>query len=189
MESPSKDAKKGIIFYIGCLDPQTTLILKESDSVPINQVHPLFSLSSYPDKVSLGSIKELMKFSREKDKLNDMVGNTAQSSFSQGESPSHIEESSFPTSKFGMQVIKEKMKVSKFRRPLKYGEAQVFRKRSTSLDTKNRRQSRLGSWTAISRKDNLRLTEVDLLARVRTKAIKDPGDGETRGSICLSKQD
>ncbi|KAF3685204.1 11-oxo-beta-amyrin 30-oxidase [Capsicum annuum] len=188
VESPSKDAKKGIIFYIGCLDPQTTLMLKESDSVPINQVHPLFSLSSYPDKVSLGSIKELMKFAREKDKLNDMVGNTAQSSFSQGESPSHIEESSFPTRKFGMQVIKEKMKVGKFRRPLKYGEAQVLRKRSTSLDTKNRRQSRLGSWTAISRKDNLRLTEVDLLARVRTKAIKDPGDGETRGSICLSKQ-
>ncbi|XP_047250100.1 uncharacterized protein LOC107878455 [Capsicum annuum] len=140
VESPSKAAKKGIIFYIGC------------------------------------SIKELVKFAREKDKLNDIVGNTAQVSFSQGESPSHIEESSFPTSKFGMQVIKEKMKVNKFWRPLKHGEAQVLPKRSTSLDTKNRRQSRLGSWTAMSRKDNLRLTEVDLLARVRTKAIKDPGD-------------
>ncbi|PHU28981.1 hypothetical protein BC332_01074 [Capsicum chinense] len=87
-----------------------------------------------------------------------------------------------------MQVVQEKIKVSKFRRALKHGEAQVLPKRSTNLDTKNIRQSRLGSWTAISRKDNLRPTEVDLLAIVRNKAIKDTGDGKTRGSICLSKQ-
>lgn len=77
-------------------------------------MYSFLNISSSPDKVLLGFIKKLVDFVGKEDGLYDMVGNTSKISFCKSDSPNHVEEFSFPTSKSGMHAVKEELEVSKF---------------------------------------------------------------------------
>lgn len=72
----------------------------------------LFLKSGSPYKASYDSVNMVQDTLRNVDVLHNMIGNAAKGSFSDGGSTSHIEELSFPISKFGIEGVNDEVKVS-----------------------------------------------------------------------------
>lgn len=77
VHSPTQAAKKGFILDGNPLHAQPTISFRESDGVPPKRVHSLFSISSTPDEILLGSINQLVHGARKLNVLHNMVGDAS----------------------------------------------------------------------------------------------------------------
>lgn len=138
MEYPIKATKKSVIFKANNLHPKLPLVFRRGDSVPINHMRPFLSINSPLNKVLLSFICEFMNFTGKEDEFHDMVGDTAKSYLSKSSPASHIEEFSLPSSKSGMYVVQNKLKMRNFRGFLKHWKTQISSKGCIGLDTQKR---------------------------------------------------